>query len=152
MTGIIKKENVMKKMIFVLAIAVASFSFIMCTNNNIPVESNWTVTSLYADGNEIAVPADHSATLAFLKDSKIAGGTGCNRYFGDFKEDGNKLSFNNMGSTRMMCPDMQFEDAYLKALANVAAYRIDGGKLELLDNSGEIIAVLSQIEPVAMEN
>lgn len=136
-----------------MAAAVASFSFTMCSSSgNIPVESNWRVESLHSDGNEIAVPADHDATLAFLKDSKIAGDSGCNKFFGDFKADKNSLSFSNMGSTRMMCPEMQFENAYMKGLAEVGSYKISGGRLMLLDNSGEIIAVLSQIEPVAMEN
>lgn len=143
----------MKKIIIILAAAVASLSFTMCSSSgNIPVESNWTVETLYSGGIEIAVPEDHEATLAFLKDSKIAGDSGCNKFFGEFKADKKTLSFSNMGSTRMMCPDMQFENAYMQGLAGVASYRISGGRLMLLGNSGEIIVVLSQIEPVAMEN
>lgn len=132
---------------------VASLSFVMCTNNGgIPVESNWTVECLYMDGVQMDIPADHNATLAFLNGSKIAGDTGCNRFFGDFSADGKNLQFSNMGSTRMMCPEMQFENSYLQILENTAAFRINGEKLTLMDGSGSIIAVLEKIEPVAMEN
>lgn len=143
----------MKKIIVLLAAAVATISFTMCSNNGkIPVESNWAVESLYSGSGEIAIPADHKATLAFQKDSKMAGDSGCNKFFGEFKAGSSSLTFSNMGSTRMMCPDMQFENAYMDALSKVASYKISEGKLLLLGNSGDIIAVLSQIEPVASEN
>ena len=76
----------MRKMITLLLIALVSAIFAMCTpKNEIPVESNWAVDKLYVEGNEISVPEGHSPYLAFLKDSKISGETGCNRFFGDYK-------------------------------------------------------------------
>lgn len=136
---------------FVLAAAISVFT--MCSNNNgIPVESNWELESIYFNGSTMTPPEDHAPTLAFLKDSKIAGETGCNRFFGDFTLAGENLKFENIGSTRMMCPQMQFETAYLEVIANTASYSIDNGKLTLKDNAGNIIALLEKIEPSAMEN
>lgn len=138
---------------FMVAITAAAFMSTMCkSNGNIPVESNWEVEHIYAEGSEIAPPAGHDATLAFLKDGKIAGDTGCNRFFGDFSAEKSTLKFENVGSTRMMCPDMAFETAFLQAISNTAAYNIGNGSLALKDSNGNIIALLKEIEPVALEN
>ncbi len=135
------------------AIAASAFMFAMCNNNgNIPVESNWEVEYVYSDGAEIAPPAEHEATLAFLKDSRIAGTTGCNRFFGDFTAQEGNLKLENVGSTRMMCPDMAFETAYLGAIANSVAYTVSNDELALKDNNGNITVLLKKIEPVAMGN
>ena len=136
-----------------VAIMSAAFMCSMCSSNgNIPVESNWKVEYVVSDGYEVVPPAEHNATMAFLKDSKIAGETGCNRFFGNFTINGENIKFDNMGSTRMMCPEMGFETAYLQAIANTASYNRCKGKLELKDINGNITVLLKEIEPVALEN
>lgn len=136
-----------------VAIMSAAFMCTMCSSNgNIPVESNWEVEYVISEGSEIAPPEEHNATLAFLKDNKIAGETGCNRFFGDFSINEDNLKFDNLGSTRMMCPEMEFETAYLQAIANTVSYNRSKGKLELKDINGNITVLLKEIEPVAMEN
>lgn len=133
--------------------AAAIFIFSMCSNKSgIPIESNWELEYIYTDGKEMTPPAEHNASLAFLKDSKISGETGCNRFFGDFAVNGASLKFENMGSTRMMCPQMEFENAYLQTISNVASYTISKNQLILKDNAGNIVALLNKIEPVALEN
>ena len=135
------------------AIAATAVIFAMCNNNgNIPVESNWEVEYVVSEGSEIVPPAEHNATMAFLKDSKIAGETGCNRFFGNFTINEENIKFDNMGSTRMMCPEMGFETAYLQAIANTVSYNRSKGILELKDINGNITVLLKEIEPVAMEN
>lgn len=113
--------------------------------NSIPVESHWSVEALYSNGNAIAIPAGHNPGISFLKDNKIAGETGCNRFFGDFKANGEEISFGNMGSTRMMCPQMEFENSYMEALGNVASYAMESDTLTLKDKDGNIIAVLKKM-------
>ena len=143
----------MKRLMYQLAILIAPFAFAMCSGNgNIPVESNWELEYIYTNGSQIAPPEDHHATIAFLKDARIAGETGCNRFFGDFTAADNSLEFNNIGSTRMMCPQMQFENAFLGTIENTASYNISKDQLVLKDSLGNIIALLKKIEPVAQEN
>ena len=143
----------MKRFTLPFVLAAASAIFAMCSNNNnIPVESNWELEYIYSNGSAIAPPEEHTPTLAFLKDSKIAGETGCNRFFGDYTIKDKNLKFDNVGSTRMMCPQMQFETAYLQVISNTASYSMDDNKLALKDNDGNIIALLEKIEPSAMEN
>lgn len=143
----------MRKFFYLVALLATAFTFSMCNNNcNIPVESNWQVEYICTDGTEIVPPAEHNATLAFLKDSKIAGNTGCNRFFGNFSTEERKLKMENIGSTRMMCPDMNFENAYLQAISNTVSYEINNTRLVLKDINGNITAVLNEIEPVTTEN
>lgn len=143
----------MRRFVYPLAMAAAIFIFSMCSNKSgIPIESNWELEYIYTDGKEMTPPAEHNASLAFLKDSKISGETGCNRFFGDFAVNGASLKFENMGSTRMMCPQMEFENAYLQTISNVASYTISKNQLILKDNAGNIVALLNKIEPVALEN
>ena len=143
----------MKKIMCQLAILIAPFAFAMCSENgNIPVESNWELEYIYSNGAEMAPPEDHDATIAFLEDSQIAGDTGCNRFFGNFTATDDKLDFNNIGSTRMMCPQMQFESAFLSTMENTASYNISNDQLILKDSLGNVIALLKKIEPVAQEN
>ncbi|KZX56148.1 hypothetical protein A3709_07115 [Halioglobus sp. HI00S01] len=81
--------------------------------------------------------------------STAAGFAGCNRYTGGFSSDGRSthgtpLSFGNMATTMMACPDGgQLEQSYLQTLGKVDAYRMDGDKLALLCG-GDIVATFSQ--------
>ena len=143
----------MKKFMYKLAILIAPFAFAMCSENgNIPVESNWELEYIWSNGSEMSPPQEHNATIAFLKDSQMAGDTGCNRFFGNFTATEDKLEFNNIGSTRMMCPQMQFESAFLSTIENTASYNVSKDQLVLKDSLGNIIALLKKIEPVAQEN
>ncbi len=81
--------------------------------------------------------AGESYTLTFSADNNVSGKGGCNRLTGTFKSDREKstLSFGPLAGTRMMCPDQAQEDAFLKTLGTVDAYRIDGGMLLLFADS-----------------
>jgi META domain. len=55
---------------------------------------------------------------------KFNGFTGCNRIFGDMAFDSkerNSIEFNQMGSTKMTCPDNQIETEIIKALDSVTS-------------------------------
>ncbi len=143
----------MRRSVYTLAIALIALTFsITSCCSSIPVESHWSVENLYSNGAPVEIPAGHNPGISFLKENKIAGETGCNRFFGDFKVDGEAISFSNMGSTRMMCPRMDFETAYMNALDNVVSFTIENNTLTLKDSNGNIIAVLKKIDPKALEN
>lgn len=132
--------------------AIALLLSISSCNGSIPVESHWSVESLYSNGSQIEIPAGHNPGISFLKDSKIAGETGCNRFFGEFRTDGAEISFANMGSTRMMCPQMAFENSYMQALDNVASFEFETDKLILKDKDGNTIVVLKKMDVNGQEN
>lgn len=70
----------------------------------------WTLKML----NDAPFPAN--ATLVFPKAGEIAGQGPCNRYFGAMNATYPEFNAGPIGSTRMACPDLEAETAFLTAL------------------------------------
>jgi heat shock protein HslJ len=117
-----------------------------------PTGKLWKLDS-YLDGQGQSANAlpDAQATLEFAA-GKLSGSTGCNSYFASYQLDGSKLTISPAGSTMMACPDerMTQESAFLAALGRVTAYRLAGGKLELLDTGGKAQLTFSELKPLAL--
>ncbi|MFI3246120.1 MAG: META domain-containing protein [Ferrimonas sp.] len=71
-----------------------------------------TAKSTYADGNSLMGEwklftaqgqAIENAEMMFSAEGKMAGGNGCNRFFGDFSVQGQQLTLTPQGMTQMMC-------------------------------------------------
>ena len=75
---------------------------------------------------------------------RVEGFSGCNRLFGAFAVDGPKLTFGpGIGMTRMACTGRgaaELESGFAQALQATARWRIDGTALELLDETGAVLA------------
>jgi heat shock protein HslJ len=95
-----------------------------------------------------ATPGRRVPTVTFVREGSAVGGfAGCNRFSGRFEHAaGRRLRLSPLAVTRMACPDMALEDAFLRALAEVEAYRLDGAALELR-RAGE--APLARLAPEA---
>jgi len=79
-----------------------------------------------------------------LNEKGTAGGKGgCNRFFATITASGDALTFSEIGSTFMACGNaaMERERAYFDALARVASYRLDAGKLILSDEAGKNLLI-----------
>lgn len=85
-----------------------------------------------------------AATLVFESGGKVHGSTGVNQYFGSFEiaDDRGKLKFGTLGCTMMAGPGLEYERAFLDALAAVDSYEITEGNL-LLKSQGKVVAKLS---------
>ncbi len=84
---------------------------------------------------------DRAAYLRF-DGGRVGGLGGCNRFGGRYELVGDRLSFAPIMATRMACrPDiMRAEQAFFDMLARVKAMRLDGGRLELMDGAGTVLA------------
>lgn len=83
-------------------------------------------------------------------DNRISGNVGCNSVMGNFTyNDKGQLSFQNMGTTMMMCPSMELEQKIVLAMSQVSGYSINEVTQEMfLSNSaGDTVMVLSKIDP-----
>jgi copper homeostasis protein (lipoprotein) len=101
----------------------------------------WKLVRLGED--PVVVPEkQREAHLVLATDElRVAGSGGCNRLFGGFELDGDRLRFGRLGTTRMSCPDgMAQERRFIEAMEQAARYRILGSHLELLDASGAVRA------------
>lgn len=102
------------------------------------LNGNWKLHLV--DGREVNTAAP---TLSVsLGDGKISGNAGCNRYFGSIQSiSGATIGFDNVGSTKMACPDMALESLYLNMLDQPdISWSIDqDGQLTLKTGTGTFI-------------
>jgi heat shock protein HslJ/uncharacterized membrane protein len=69
-----------------------------------------------------------------LTGHRVSGSTGCNRISGGFETKGKTITFGQMATTRMACPNMAFEQDFLTALTGKKlTYTIGEGNLLLTD-------------------
>lgn len=73
-------------------------------------------------------------------DGSVVGHAGCNRLSTNYKQTGAQLSFSDVITTRMFCPDMPTEIALLEAMKVTAGWRITGSQLELLNGQQTPVA------------
>jgi len=74
---------------------------------------------------------------------RIEGYSGCNRLFGAFTVDGPRLAFGpGIGMTRMACSGRgaEIESGFAQALQATARWRVEDEVLELLDETGGVLA------------
>ncbi|CAJ0852155.1 hypothetical protein AMST5_00521 [freshwater sediment metagenome] len=90
---------------------------------------------------------DDARTRAeFAANGRFASTIGCNRIAGTSTITGASLAFGPMMSTRMACPPPldAVERHYLAALESVRGYRLEGGTLVFLNESGEALVRLAR--------
>lgn len=93
-----------------------------------------------------SVEAENAPYIDFAEGGSMNGCAGCNRMMGNYVADTLKqtLSFEQVGSTRMMCRDMQTEDAVLSAMGKVSGYRMEKDQLVLTDDAGQTLLRLNK--------
>lgn len=108
------------------------------------LNGTWKVTSI--DGKDIDV---EKMKLVFdVDERKVHGNTGCNVLNGRLETDldePNTFSFEGMGVTMMMCPEIEYQTAMLVALEEACkAKPISKNEVILLDSSGNEVMTLSR--------
>ncbi len=131
----------------ILAALLLTLTACCGTQHDKPLEgTTWKLTSLEGIP-ATAIDAEKDAfTLEFdVKEAMLTGRTDCNRFFGSYTVEGDTLTLGEMGMTRMACPDMEHEDAFMRMLEHVTAYAIEGDRLTLLADD-EPLAEFKAIE------
>jgi heat shock protein HslJ len=97
-------------------------------------DSRWLAEDI--DGRGIVDQAQ--STIEFQGTERIAGSTGCNRYFAQVTLIGDNISVGQIASTRRACPPalMDQEQRFTQALAAARRYALDGPYLLLFDAAG----------------
>lgn len=102
----------------------------------------WKLESL--NGSAVKLNSGKPITLSFDGSKQGIGGTAvCNKYFGSYITNSGKLSFSEIGSTKMMCDDNLNESDYFSMLGIVDSYSVSGGKLSLT-GKGKTLAVFTK--------
>ncbi|AXH13343.1 META domain-containing protein [Halarcobacter bivalviorum] len=136
----------LNKIIFLGLFVVAIF-FTACSNTTVEkveikpnvslLNTYWKVNSLYGKEVEVFVKEAH---LKFKDNNQVNGALGCNNFFGKFEQKDSSLSFINVASTKMMCPNMKTEDAFSKVLFETRTYKISGETMTFFNENKEEIA------------
>lgn len=117
-----------KNRIKVLAVAgIALFALTSCSASSGEATGTW--------GEE----ADGQPHLVLEADGTLSGTDGCNRLSGGWEQDGEVISFGEVATTMMACPDI---DTWLMDLDTA---RIDGDTLLVSDASGTEIGSLAKV-------
>lgn len=107
------------------------------------VGTEWQLIQL---GGETIRPVEGRFTVTLSADKGELSGVGaCNRIFGPFQSDNDRsLKIGPLASTRMACPDLKHEHAFIEALESATHYDMDGPMLLILSN-GELRAVFQAV-------
>jgi CubicO group peptidase (beta-lactamase class C family)/heat shock protein HslJ len=113
-----------------------------CTDTETPLntpasiyDTKWMLKEL---GEHPDITSEKNVFIQFLsEDRKLIGNSGCNNFFGQYEINNDLLSITNLGSTKMMCPDMTIEDAFLQFLPKVQRYEVNGAVLILYGENGK---------------
>ena len=128
---------------------VLGFMCISCCSNKYSaanISGDWEIDKVL--GIEVNA-TEQTPFISFQKEeSRFYGNTGCNSFFGEFNTSDNKneISLTNVGSTKKLCEDMTVEDAIFSAFIKVASVNYDNEKMQLKDESGNVLMELSSIK------
>jgi heat shock protein HslJ len=105
------------------------------------LDTHWRLTQV----GEVVVPNPAGSREVYFslqsQNSNVVGFSGCNRMFGHYVLAGEQLKFDQMGGTRMFCDvRMELEQRFLAMFEYVAAWKISGNALQLLNSEGGTVA------------
>jgi copper homeostasis protein (lipoprotein) len=106
----------------------------------VPLEGTvWRLVEL--EGRPMPAPSDSTRAPGFtllVDGHKVQGSAGCNRMMGTYQLTGASLKFGPLATTRMACPAMDVEQAFLVALDGTTRYEIIGSSLTLYGADGAL--------------
>ena len=111
------------------------------------LEGEWSVKEV--NGETVPSGMENQPFVAFdVTKKSIHGNAGCNVINGSFEtSDSNakSISFPNVASTMMSCPDMETETKILKAMNEVKSFDVlAGGNVGLYDADSNLVLVLEK--------
>lgn len=94
----------------------------------------WVITTL--EGQDMSNVENNGRTIYFTLDpenNRVNGYSGCNTFMGTYKsEGGNRISFSQLATTRMACPDSEINEAKILSVFETADnFTIADGTLSL---------------------
>lgn len=95
--------------------------------------TQWKVTSFGAVRRQAKPLRGTELTLNFDAEGKLAGSAGCNRFFGGYAVEGDKLTVSDVAATRKACARTiaRQEASYLSALERANRFEVISGTLKV---------------------
>jgi len=99
--------------------------------NSAIVEKYWKLVELFGE----PVRQEGGMTNAFMTlhaiGNRVNGNLGCNSFFGAYELNENQIKFSQVGSTMMMCSNMEAENKMKQVLERADSYIVQGDTLVL---------------------
>lgn len=117
------------------------------TDNNMQQEElkgSYTISEIdNAKGNAEAITITFDAAT-----NKVSGFSGCNRFFGTYKVEGNTITFSNIATTKKFCLDKenQVETKVLNAINNASSFKLKNNELTLMADSKVVLKTVKRSE------
>jgi heat shock protein HslJ len=111
----------------------------------------WHLEAFGTVGEEDEIVPGSSVTLRFKGDGTLSGRGGCNNYSTTFQTGpSNEITVRALAATKMECADelMHQELAYFGAFADVSAFDVGAGKLQLFYGEEYEYAMIFRGEPL----
>jgi heat shock protein HslJ len=135
-------------MLFTVALAAAVAGCVAAQSGRDPApparaleNTYWKLVALH--GEPAATPDLQREAHLILQPAqqRVVGSGGCNRLSGSYTLDGERLALGRTAATRMACAQgMAQEQRFLDTLGTVAAWRVRGQRLDLLDAQRRVVA------------
>lgn len=84
---------------------------------------------------------------------RVSGFSGCNRFFGNYKIDHKTITFDKIGSTRMLCEENanQIEMEFLQSLEKTTTFSFENNTLKLYTDKNLLIEAIPKVHDVSFE-
>lgn len=96
----------MKNLFVCLCIALFTLGGCKSNKGTMKLEGfKWVLKNL--NGKEVVLSSPDSEIFLYfdVTENRVNGRVACNRFFGNYKMDGNNLKFSPLGATKMACPN-----------------------------------------------
>lgn len=112
------------------------------------LEADWHLERLADKAGNLEGLPPNSAISLDLEQGKVSGSGGCNRYFGNYRLQGEQIRIESIGSTMMACDEriMELEQHFFERLTQTVSFRIEAGQLLFLDAHNKPLLVFSKTE------
>lgn len=131
------------------AMLVASCGSSKKTLRNVNLGGEWNVVAIEGQ----LVNSEQDPFIGYdPANGNLYGNAGCNRMMGRVVLDSKKpgiIHFENLGTTRMMCTDMQTEVKLMAAMNKVERYISSDSGIDLTDSDGQVLVSLTKRSPGA---
>ncbi len=124
---------------------IAGLTLAACAGNaSASVVGDWNLVSYGSPTSQTPAVPDVEASVTFGSDGKLNGNVGCNGFGGDYKVDGETITFGPIMSTLMACADpiMEQESTVFSVFTDTATFKIDGKILTITSADSTSAVVL----------
>ncbi len=97
-----------------------------------PSGKYWKLITLNGAPIDVTKSRKEPHIILHPEGNRLSGSTGCNNIAGTYQtKEAGKITFSPVAATKMMCPDMETENNFLKIFSKVESYTVQGDTLTL---------------------